>query len=290
MSAHEFFTAGRLSEAIESQLAEVKARPTDPEARFFLVGLLVFAGQPDRAETHLDFLCHQDEEFVPLAQLIRSMLNAEEERRRVHEGGHRPGVAPENAAEVEARLELLAALAADRQEGAQALMQRLEQIPPVAGTINGQAWSAIANGDELLGPTLEVFADGRCLWVPLRNIRRLDTRPPKNIIDLLWLQAELVEQSGRDSVVHLPVRYAGTDARTDDQVRLGRVTEWDDVGVFRGYGQNTFQLAGQLAGELAGELAGQLAGDAPAVDGAEPDEISLLEIRTLVIGVEDAED
>jgi type VI secretion system protein ImpF len=74
----------------------------------------------------------------------------------------------------------------------------------------------------------------------------------------------LADSTGAESVVHLPTRYVGSEDSTDDNVRLGRATEWADVEglVFRGSGQNTFEYAAQGAGV---------------------EEIPLLEIRTLEV-------
>jgi type VI secretion system protein ImpE len=266
MSAEELFRSGDLAAAIEAQLASVKKRPSDLDQRFFLVGLLAFAGEADRAETHLDFLVHSDHEYGRVAGLIGSNLSAEEERRRIHEGSHRPGLPPENPEPVTVRLDLLAALHSGDVGTAQALMEQCVAEPPLGGSLNDESFADLGNGDEVLGSVIELFAGGRCLWVPLCNIRRLEARPPRTILDLLWVEAELSEASGVDSMVHIPVRYAGSSNHADDAVRLGRVTEWDDSSgvAFRGIGQNTFHARNG-------------SDDAPR-------DVPVLELRTLIIG------
>jgi type VI secretion system protein ImpE len=250
LSAEERFKSGDLTGAIAAQVAAVKSKPADPDERFFLVGLLAFAGERDRAITHLDVLSRLDKEYVPLSALFRSLLEADEERKRVHQGEHRPGLPSEGAADTEQRLALAAALAAQDLKASREIVSHLAEAEPVRGELNGQGFESITNTDDVLGPTLEVFAGGRCLWLPLANVRRLTVREPRSILDLLWKEAELADSTGAESVVHLPTRYVGSEDSTDDNVRLGRATEWADVEglVFRGSGQNTFEYAAQGAG------------------------------------------
>ena len=49
MNANELFQAGKLQEAIDTQIAQVKANPADQGKRLFLFELLAFAGELDRA-------------------------------------------------------------------------------------------------------------------------------------------------------------------------------------------------------------------------------------------------
>ena len=46
MNAGELYKAGRLGEAIEAQVQEVKASPLDQSKRLFLFELLAFSGRP----------------------------------------------------------------------------------------------------------------------------------------------------------------------------------------------------------------------------------------------------
>jgi type VI secretion system protein ImpE len=196
---------------------------------------------------------------------VRSLLEAEEERRRVHEEGHRPGVPPGDEEVSEDRLGLLAAM----REGQPALEQALQRVgessAPVAGRLNETSYDSIANHDDFLGPVIEIFAGGRCLWMSLDHVRRIEMKPPAALTDLLWLPAQLEDQAGTRSMVHLPVCYAGSHKSQNDLVRLGRVTEWEDVEgmAFRGIGQNTFMCQG---------------------GGSEAEEVSLLDVREMAIG------
>jgi type VI secretion system protein ImpE len=49
MNARELFQAGKLTEAVQALVAEVRDNPTDPKRRTFLFELLCFAGDYDRS-------------------------------------------------------------------------------------------------------------------------------------------------------------------------------------------------------------------------------------------------
>ena len=54
MNASDLFKAAKLPEAIDAQIAEVKANPGDQSKRLFLFEMLAFAGDLDRARRQID--------------------------------------------------------------------------------------------------------------------------------------------------------------------------------------------------------------------------------------------
>ena len=66
--------------------------------------------------------------------------------------------------------------------------------------------------------------------------------------DLLWRRAHLIVRGGPDGEVFLPVLYPGAAGEADEQIRLGRSTDWrgGDAVPVRGVGQRTF-LVGEDA-------------------------------------------
>jgi type VI secretion system protein ImpE len=100
--------------------------------------------------------------------------------------------------------------------------------------------------DDLFGSVLEVFAGGRYLWLPFEQVRSLQIPEPSTLMDLLWVPAEMISREGETSHVHLPALYPGSGEHADEQVQLGRTTEWidcDEAG-YRGAGQRIL-LSGQ---------------------------------------------
>ena len=241
MNAQELFRSGRLRDALEAQTAEVKARPLDPDARFFLFVLLCFSGEIERAETHLEAIAQRDESMRAGALLYRSLLGSELERRRVFHEGTTPVLPPNAPASLQLRREALGHfLRGDRESAARFLDQAADASPILHGKLDGEAFEGLRDYDDLQGDFLEVFAGGRYLWLPLAHVRRLELRPPKTHVDLLWLPAELEDTDGRQVRVYLPALYEGSHGHADDALRIGRATEWlEQEGLgFRGVGQH----------------------------------------------------
>src|ERR1700686_446980 len=88
--AKELFAAGKLNEAIQELLLEVKANPGDASRRTFLFELSCLAGDWGRAERQLDVIGHQSAEAELGVMVYRANINAERERRRVFAEGVQP--------------------------------------------------------------------------------------------------------------------------------------------------------------------------------------------------------
>ncbi len=246
MEAEKLFSAGRLEEAIAAQLGAVKAAPTDTDRRYFLFGLLAFTGDWERAGRQLDALGVQDEAIAAGGRVYRLLLDAELERRAVWEQGKAPLSAPDPPAHLESRLALVAALAAGDLAAAEAAQAAaVAAAPGLRGSINGQPLRGLRDQDDVLGSLIEVFAGGRCLWLPLEHLRSLTCAPPRHLLDLIWLPAQLCDASGVEANVHLPALYAGSGRAADDGLRLGRGTDWVDQGaaIWRGVGQRLLAYA-----------------------------------------------
>lgn len=261
MNATEAFKAGRLAEAIDAQLAEVKKHAADPGKRVFLFELLLFSGDLDRAAKQGQLINHRDLERDAVSSEYQRLVEAEKLRRKVLAGEAQPlsyGEAPPSFAP---RLEALR-LIRDGKRGEAAALLAKQPDEPVKGTLNGQPFEMLRDGDDVLAPILEVMTARGYFWVPFGQIRRVATNPPKYPRDLFWLPAtlELDEASG---AVYLPVLYAGSHEHTDDSMKLGRSTDWvgGEGEPIRGVGHKTL-----FAGEEAVGMADlrELVIDAPA--------------------------
>ena len=249
MTAQEHLKAGRLDEAVAAQIQWVKAHPTDADARFLLFTLLCFNGELERAEIHLEAASVSDESTRVGASLYHSLLAAEYERRKVHQEGARPVLPPDPPRSAELRLETLAAFRAGRAEAARAALEAaVEESVELHGKLNGEVFDGLRDYDDVLGNILEIYAGGRCLWMPLERIRKLEVAEPRHQLDLLWARAELEDANGEQATVYLPALYPGSHEHADTLVRLGRATEWSEcLGVaYRGAGQKSlFTVAGE---------------------------------------------
>jgi type VI secretion system protein ImpE len=246
MTAQELFDKGQLAEAIQQQNEQVRAHPADQDERYFLVVLLAFAGELDRAFLQLQTIDSQNPDLSGGTTVYRGLLSAEAERWAVFHGAGRPLLPPDCPAHVESRLEVLEAVRTGDAALADAALERAnEHAPELQGKLNGEAFEAIRDYDDVLGPVLEVYAGGKYLWLPFDHIRQLDISEPEHQLDLLWAPAKLLDAAGEEASVHLPVLYEGSSQAEDGRARIGRLTEWvdwEDV-VFRGVGQKTLLCA-----------------------------------------------
>jgi type VI secretion system protein ImpE len=259
MSANDLFKAGKLQDAVAAQTQEVKNRPADRNARLFLFELLAFAGDLERATRQLDVLKYDEMELESARLAYRRLLDAEAARRRLFREGLKPEFFVDPPEHVSLRLDAVNCLRDKRPDEAAKLLERANaNSPTVKGQLNDKAFESLRDCDDLLAHVLEVMAHGQYYWVPLEQIEMVTAKAPKYPRDLLWLAARLeMPQSAGD--VFLPALYHGTHEHADEQVKLGRGTDW---------------LAAKDGPTLGAGLRTYLAGD---------DAVSILEWRELQI-------
>lgn len=199
MDALSLYRAGQLREAIDALGEELKKQPLDTKRRTFLFELLCFAGEYDRAEKHLNILSDSSAEAAAGAMLYRAALHAERERQDMFT---REAFPLGNV------------------------------LPSPSGRLNGVEFTELFDADPRIGAHLEVFIAGSYTWIPFAYIESIDTEPPKRLRDLLWLPAALRTTSDfrmQDlGEVLLPVIAPLSWKDSDDQVRLGRNTVWQE--------------------------------------------------------------
>lgn len=219
MNPTEYFRAGKLDLAIESLTEEVRREPLDTKRRTFLFELLCLAGQFERAEKQLDVLAQAGQQAEMGALVYQSALLAEKSRQEFFEK-------QEYSLHGPAREEL-------------------------SGELNDRAFQSISDADPRIGPRLEVFVGGRYVWIPFEYIETLIMEPPRRVRDLLWAPA-IVRTSPDFQVrdlgeVLLPVLYPFSYRHSNDEVRLGRLTVWeqDADGAEIPFGQKLFVADGE---------------------------------------------
>jgi type VI secretion system protein ImpE len=242
MNAGELFKAARLGEAIAAQIEEVRAHPLDQSKRLFLYELLAFAGDLERAGRQIDALEYDDNE-LQLAKLVyRKLLDAEQARRDVFTRGTAPGFLGTPSEHLRLRLEAVGRLRQQRPAEALEILERASELTrTVPGQLNGQPFQSLRDADDLFGGVLEVMAHGRYFWVGLDQVRLVAINPPRFPRDLLYIPAHL-ELDSEAGEVFLPALYPLTHEHPDDQVRLGRLTDWKTLegGLTLGVGLHTY--------------------------------------------------
>jgi type VI secretion system protein ImpE len=247
MNAKELLDAGQLSAAIEQLNQDVRSHPGDSRLRTFLFELLCFAGDYARAERQLDVIGHQSASAEVGVQVYRNILTAEQNRRRLFSEGLRPDFLFDPPAYTHVHLDAVNRLRESQPAEAEALVEQSEAArPSLKGRLEGQPFADFRDVDDLLGPFLEVIVHNNYVWFPFEQISHLTISPPKRLRDLLWIPGTLESHLGAVGDVFLPVLYAGSSEHGDDQVKLGRMTDWKAVreGLVLGLGQRLFLIDG----------------------------------------------
>jgi type VI secretion system protein ImpE len=248
VNADALFKEGRLQEAIDAQLKAVKANPADHGKRIFLFELLVFAGDLERARKQIELVEYGELEVDAAVMGYRKLLDAELTRRKLFEEGTAPrffGEAPEH---VHWRLDALACLREGRTADALARLEKADEaVAALRGQLNDKPFDSLRDYDDVLGTVLEVLARDAYYWVPLEQIASLTMSAPRFPRDVIWLPASLEMKSGEAGQVFLPALYFDSHSHADEQIKLGRATDWTggDDGPVRGAGSRIFRSGDQ---------------------------------------------
>lgn len=245
MKAKELLEANQLSATIAELTRDVKAHPTDTGLRTFLFEVLCFQGDYQRAQKQLDVIGLQNEKAGIGIEVYRALLRAEAIRRRVFNGTGRPTFLLDPPPHVLCNLDGIASLCLGNAVEAKSHFAKAAGLcPAVAGTVNGKPCLSLRDSDDRLGAVLEVFIRDTYAWIPFEQIQKLSIAQPKQLRDLLWLPVSLEIENGQGGEAYVPVLYAGSEEDDNEQVRLGRMTEWVNLGegLAGGVGQRTFVM------------------------------------------------
>jgi len=241
--AKELFEAAKLQEAIEQLIGEVKANPADTSRRTFLFELLCFAGEWDRAEKQLDVIGHQSAEAELGVMVYRAIIKAERERQRLFKEGVAPHFLKEPPAYVDLHVTAINQIREGKTAEARATLDRAEEErPAISGTLGDVEFQDFRDADDLVAPVLELIVKDKYVWFPFEQVKRMEIAPPRSLRDLLWASASIEALDGTIGEVYVPALYCGTGEHDDNQVKLGRVTDWKQVGdnLYRSVGLRLF--------------------------------------------------
>ncbi len=198
MTPIELYRDGKLREAIKALGEELRSNPLDAKRRTFLFELLLFAGEYDRAEKHLDLLAQGSGEAVAGALLYRSALHAERTREQMFARRETPPAAEDTGR---------------------------------GGRWNGKEFTEMSDSDPRIGSNFEVFLAGSYSWIPMRYVTRLVIEPAKNLRDLKWVRARM--ETSQDfpqqelGEILLPAICPLSSRHPDEAVHLGRESAWE---------------------------------------------------------------
>jgi type VI secretion system protein ImpE len=200
MTSRELFQAGKINETVQALNAELRDNPGDVKRRTFLFEVLCFAGEYERAEKQLEILGKENAQADMGSLLYKAALHAERTRLDTFVKKEFPA----QPADAELR-----------------------------GTLNGKPFSSITDADPRIGARLEAYAAGAYIWIPFKHIEAIEIQPPKRLRDLLWIPAAVKTSMAFKQMelgeVLLPALTAGASKHSNDLVRLGRETHYEEI-------------------------------------------------------------
>lgn len=238
MNASELFQSGQLKAAIDAQLAKVKSKPADQGARLFLFELFLFAGELERARKQIEVLNYEEPKHMAAIAQFRAALQSEATRREVFAGTATPMWLMEVPEHVSIRLEATKLLANGHLAQAKAKFDEANAaVPALKGTLNGKPFEGLYDADERFGTVIEVFGSGGTYsWVPLDIVESITMNAPIRPLDVLYRPANLVLRDGPSGDVMLPALYPGSYTSADDELKLGKATDWSTAEISTGFG------------------------------------------------------
>lgn len=227
--AHSHYSAGRLTEALAAATAAVRSRPADTAARLFLVELLCFAGDLERADRQLDIVNDQDSSLTMGISLFRQLIRGEQARQQFFAEGRLPEFVGEPPARLQPALQASIALReGDTAEAARLTAAAEAERTPLAGTCDGTPFNDFRDLDDVTAGVFEtITSTGKYFWIPIETVATIELHAPKRPRDLIWQRATMSVRGGPEGEVFLPCRYAGSVRADNEMVRLGRATDWN---------------------------------------------------------------
>lgn len=246
--ARALLQSGNLGGAVEAALNAVKAKPTDIQARTFLFELSCFSGDWDRADKQLDVIGHQDAVAAIGSLMYRQCLEVEKKRSRLFSEGLAPDFIVPPPPYVTALLGAINRIREGNTKEAREILDQVEEERPAfACKVNGEEAEDFRDYNDITSSILEVFIKDSYTWLPLEQLEKIEFFEPKGLRDLFWMQGKINTVNGIDGEVFIPALYVDSYKHSDDQVRLGRATDWRDAGeeIYIGEGTKRFWFNGK---------------------------------------------
>lgn len=247
--ARELFKAGDLTGAVEELTREVKANPGDTSLRTFLFELLCLTGDWDRAEKQLDVIGHQSTEAELGVLTFRNNIKAERDREQLYSNGLQPHFLREPPPYVDLHVDAINRIREGNLGEAREILDRAEEERPAfAGKLNDNLeFEDFRDYNDVVGSVLELIINDKYTWLPYEQITRIEFTPPKQLRDLIWTSARIEATDGTIGEVYIPALYANSSDHPDNEVKLGRMTDWKQLSddLYLGLGLRSFLVNGE---------------------------------------------
>jgi type VI secretion system protein ImpE len=239
--AGQLFRQGRLTDAIDAASKAVKQAPADVGHRVLLAEFLLFTGEFERTDTLLDAAVALEPGAMLVIAEFRQLLRAATARRQVAREGRVPEfLKSPTQSETHLLQALVAMRAGDLAAAANAVDAAEASRPAVSGIRDGTNFTDFRDADDLISGSFEVLTTtGKYFWIPIEQVDSIEFYSPQRPRDLFWRRCSMTVRDGPDGDVYLPSVY-DTTAAVNDDLRLGRATDWSSSMPIRGSGQRVF--------------------------------------------------
>lgn len=251
MTYKELFQSGQLQRAADAVTQELRNYPNDTGRRSFLFEALCFLGDYDRAQKQLDIINQQDEKADWVVQVYKNLLVAERKRQSLFAEGIPPEFFEDPPKHVQQHLEAVRRWHTRSPQVVDLLSAAEQHRPLLTGRLGDISFEEIRDCDDLLAPVLEIHVMQDYIWIPWDQVVELEISPPERPRDLIWAPIRVQTTGGRQQRGYLPLLYVNSFWASDEQIKLGRTTDWASEleGVTCGVGQKMI-LAGNEAYSL----------------------------------------
>lgn len=239
---------GDLGGAVTAAIEHVRANPTDSVARTFLFELSLFTGEWERAEKQLDVIGHQDAATMVGSLIYRQNIKAERDRLEYFSDGRKPETLTGSPPHIADLLNANNRIREGHITEAREILDGVEERRPAyACAVNGESFSDFRDYNDITMCVFEVIFKDAYIWLPFEHVESVEFFTPRTLRDLFWVQADVLLTNGTRGEMFFPALYAGSWKSENDQVRLGRMTDWRDLGneLFVGEGMRSFWMDGR---------------------------------------------
>lgn len=219
---------GDLAGAVSACKAAIRKAPTEGELRFMLFQLLCLKADWEAASNQLVAYSELVGRQSPLPIVFNNVVQAEVRRKYVFQGEEAPTIFGEPSDWLPYLLQSLTSNAKGDSSAAISLRtEALNRAPAISGTINGQPFSWLMDGDSRISVIIEAIIQGQYYWIPQSRLKSIEMEPPSQARDAVWSAATLTLENDSEISAFIPVRYPGSQTWQDDSLRLARKTAWD---------------------------------------------------------------
>lgn len=252
MNVIEHLNSDDLSSALSAAKQIIRSEPADNEARGLLAQLFCFECDWERADKQFETLGQQNTELLVGTGLLRQLVRGEVARKQFYQEGRMPELAGDPDDNVSAVLDALICIREGKFADATSKLKPVHaHTENLRGHVNGTEFTGGRDLDDIVSGYFEVLTtNGKFYWLPMEKVLNITFRGYERLQDRIWRSASIrVEGFNTEGEVYFPVCYCCDpdvwSDRADDQIKLGRKTDWYAAttdGPVRGMGQKLFMF------------------------------------------------